>query len=1105
MLPTSDSNATFASSKIRRLNHTLVANPPPKVGTTAKVRAPDGRELPDPPKRPRFASENEERARAAFEHYAGMKPQSSGAAMPPGLAVLALADLGALEGCDAELVGRYVAESLSDAIDADRPVTYARFKSMCEVIEGRCEAGALGKPRNIGTMELVPPELLNSVAMRALFDSRAIDATGMGAPDPIDTHLKGTLTDKLMTMEAWNGMLLDAGLLATAGEDTRQTTRGEGCMTLAGACVAFARARGPTDRCDFAIAFVPDFFAGVAVVASTIGVSVGEVSCRLLALGPAPHVPTLAKLSAKDYGASVGHVDDPNEAFKLDVFESDVDDLASTGLSTPDVTRGTRPVFGATDKREAIERARACFRCLDVAHTGLVRLQDLVTILGQSGAFDHLDLNAAAVWLESRLGSLSAQQGNVVKYNQFADEVTLVDVGRHVRAVLRYHPPKGTESIQTPVNVDEAHGVNKENIAALRNVFERFCAAGAESGMAHEPHPRLMDLQRWVLCARNAAVFDVGFEKGAEAVAFARSCPPGNHRLDFHSFRVAVGFVAAQKKIDAREAVQWFKRAKLSMRPSARLAQFSVLADPGVHAGVTLATTRTRRGSSTDGPAASGGSNSSNSSSGENSPKNVPPSTPRSSFTGTRKAPRPDSLRPAVADPVNAELVIAAALGDTIEPPRAEHLPMVLADIGALEGLCPNRAGAAVHGAKVTLELHGDDAPLGRDDVVRASIALDLLRRSGSESLAPLTPAPPRSLKTYEDNPSFRKLYREFVTYGMDAKEKARVLKQLDATWQRANADADADASLINSQSAGWPKQSRVPRREGDKGLPLQSSCPCGNPRCSSTTHPHATWPIENDNPAKPFHANPVPFQGRELPDRAQMFAAVKPTSLGPDSREVAFDTAVGRKRNFVEAWTARLYGPPAPEIDPTTGRTKDGLTYAEAEAKIAAEFEEKNGPPSAGDGDRPGTATVPGAAARAAASKQRELLASLRADARGMNHAERTGQDVMERGRSTIKAERTETLGAAAAAAAEHARRRELPSAQRTVGLSLANFRKMCTESGLVGHAFTPAAVDVVFARSRAAGSTKVRVYFNPSRMGNWYDVFFLVYRFRGASFSEP
>ena len=448
-----------------------------------------------------------------------------------------------------------------------------------------------------------------------------------------------------------------------------------------------------------------------------------------------------------------------------------------------------------------------------------MRLQELVTILGQSGAFDHLDLNAAAVWLESRLGSLSAQQGNVVKYNQFADEVTLVDVGRHVRAVLRYHPPKGTESIQTPVDVDEAHGVNKENIAALRNVFERFCAAGAESGMAHEPHPRLMDLQRWVLCARNAAVFDVGFEKGAEAVAFARSCPPGNHRL-------GLSLVPSRRRLcrgaekDRREGGGAVVQAREAVHASvgATRAVFGRRGPGG-----------SRRGNPRDDDGRGGffngwtgrlqGSNSSNSSSGENSPKNVPPSTPRSSFTGTRKAPRPDSLRPAVADPVNAELVIAAALGDTIEPPRAEHLPMVLADIGALEGLCPNRAGAAVHGAKVTLELHGDDAPLGRDDVVRASIALDLLRRSGSESLAPLTPAPPRSLKTYEDNPSFRKLYREFVTYGMDAKEKARMLKQLDATWQRANADADADASLINSQSAGWPKQSRVPRREGDKGL----------------------------------------------------------------------------------------------------------------------------------------------------------------------------------------------------------------------------------------------------------------------------------------------
>ena len=138
-------------------------------------------------------------------------------------------------------------------------------------------------------------------------------------------------------------------------------------------------------------------------------------------------------------------------------------------------------------------------------------------------------------------------------------------------------------------------------------------------------------------------------------------------------------------------------------------------------------------------------------------------------------------------------------------------------------------------------------------------------------------------------------------------------------------ADADADPSLLDGGAAGWPKQGSIPRREGVKGAPLQSSCPCGNPRCSSTTHPHATWPIEVGNPAKPFHPNPVPYQGRELLDRRQMFAEVKPTSLGPDSREVAFLTAVGRRRNFVEARTAKLFEPPTPQIDPATGRTVDG------------------------------------------------------------------------------------------------------------------------------------------------------------------------------------
>ena len=1072
MLPTSTSNTTFASSKIRRLDHTLVANPPPKVGTTSRVRATDGQEPVDPPGRARFASEDDERARAAFAHYAGAKPGTAGAAMPPGFTVLALADLGALEGCDAELVGRYIAESLADEIDDHSPVTYARFKSMCEVIEGRRAAGALGNPRD-GEMELVPPELLDSVAMRALFDSYAVD---VDENDDTAGDKEENRSARLMTMEAWNGMLLDAGLLAPAGEDLRQTTRAPGALTLAGACVAFARARGPTRSRDASIAHVPDFFAALAAVARVAGVSVGEISCRLLALGPDPDRPSVGKLSSEDYGASLGFRGDPREAFGADAFEADVDDLASTGLSTPDVTRGTRPIFGATDRREAIERARACFRCVDVGHRGFARLEDLPVILGQAGGFDHLDLNAAAVWAESRLGSLSKRQGNIVKYNQFEHEVTLTDVGRHLRAALRYPPPEGTFAlVDGPVVIDEKT-VNSEDLAAVANVFERFCAAGAESGFTPDspPHPKLMDLRRWALCARNACVFDVGFERGAEVIAFARACPPGNHRVDFARFLCAVGWVAKQKGLDARGAVQWFKRAKVSMRPVAsKLAEFSVKANPGYHSGVALAAARPPLDSANHSPPSP--SSPAASSSGENSPKNAnaaPKSAaalPSSSFTATRKAPRADSLRPAVADPASAELVIAAALDNRAgDPLVAATLTMVLADIGALEGLCPNRAGAAVHGAKVSLQLHGDDARVGRDDVVRASMILDELRRSNSATIAPLKPAPARSLKTYEDNPSLRGTYREFATHGMEAEERDRVLRRLDATWQRGAADADADPSLLDGGAAGWPKQGSIPRREGVKGAPLQSSCPCGNPRCSSTTHPHATWPIEVGNPAKPFHPNPVPYQGRELPDRRQMFAEVKPTSLGPDSREVAFLTAVGRRRNFVEARTAKLFEPPTPQIDPNTGRTVDGFTYAEATSKIAEERAEAG----VSAGDRPGTATAPGAAARAAASKQRELLAASRAELEGLDPRERAGREATERGSASAIASRKSQLAAAAESAAEAAAtRRDVPSSQRC-GMSLDNFRKLCAESGVLGSGFTPSAVDVVFARSRAPGS---------------------------------
>ena len=129
-----------------------------------------------------------------------------------------------------------------------------------------------------------------------------------------------------------------------------------------------------------------------------------------------------------------------------------------------------------------------------------------------------------------------------------------------------------------------------------------------------------------------------------------------------------------------------------------------------------------------------------------------------------------------------------------------------------------------------------------------------------------------------------------------------------------------------------------------------------------------------------------------------------------------------------------------------STGRTVDGFTYAEARLKIKEEYSRAE---SSQNGDRPGTATVPGAAARAAASKQRELLAASRAELEGLDPTERAGREATERGSSSAVASRRARLASAAELAAETAAtRRVVPSSQRC-GMSLDNFRKLCAESG--------------------------------------------------------
>ena len=304
-------------------------------------------------------------------------------------------------------------------------------------------------------------------------------------------------------------MLENCGLIDNADDGTRW--RG-GMMSAAAANLIFARARGSAAECDAALAFAPDFIAALAWVATARGVHFGEVAGKVLALGPPPPVPTLA--AATDSGASKGYNDDPDEAFKYQLFDEH-DDLESTGLSTPaNSTRLSAAArAGAPPRDEASEAMREAFRCVDLAHRGAVPGSALIPLLGASGAFNHLDLNAAAVFIQSRLAR---------KFKEYDDELTLPECGAHLRAFLRLPPPAsvtaGGGPIRGPVSI--ASTIKPEDVDACRRIFERFCAAGREAGFGTEPHPALMDLPRWEVFARKAALFDVDLQLGGVVYKF---------------------------------------------------------------------------------------------------------------------------------------------------------------------------------------------------------------------------------------------------------------------------------------------------------------------------------------------------------------------------------------------------------------------------------------------------------------------------------------------------------------------------------------------------------------------------------------------------------
>ena len=344
---------------------------------------------------------------------------------------------------------------------------------------------------------------------------------------------------------------------------------------------------------------------------------------------------------------------------------------------------------------------------------------------------------------------------------------------------------------------------------------------------------------------------------------------------------------------------------------------------------------------------------------------------------GERLAPRPDSGRSRSRTRRGEERGRRSA-ADFGQAARAASAPMILADIGALEGFCPGpRLGAAVHGAKPSLGLHGDAlARVGR----ATPCARRRSRRAPEEKVGAdraLKPAPAQDARSYEDNPSLRgtlpRSRRRVGGWGAGATSLRR-------GWMPRGSGRRGRGrrALAARRARRWPKK----RGEIDpaKGGVRPGCAPAGvvpraitPSRCSViSTRTHATWPIEAGNSAKPLHPDPVPSTkvtrtrrrvGR-LADRRRLGKSIdgaRPRRGGPTTK----------LRGGEDGGAVRT---PAPRIEAATGRTSTSRAPSDVETRTNRRVVE---PPFGAR--RPGIDGA-GAAARAAASPQRELLDRLRA-----------------------------------------------------------------------------------------------------------------------------
>ena len=433
----------------------------------------------------------------------------------------------------------------------------------------------------------------------------------------------------------------------------------------------------------------------------------------------------------------------------------------------------------------------------------------------------------------------------------------------------------------------------------------------------------------------------------------------------------------------------------------------------------------------------------------------------------------------------------------------------VLADIGALEGVHPASAGAAIAGAKVALDVDANDAAVvSVDDVERLVATLAALRDVPGPARR-LDPPPPPTLRAYEDHDLLRRRFNEFAAFGASPRDATRLARRLDAAWQRSlvdervrddenrsddekdRSDDEKDRSVTDSKDRSDDEKDRSVTDSKDRRV------------TDSTARRDQKNRRVPDSTTRRVTCDPTATAGRDYPDASHLLGrAAELSSTGPDTRAIGFSSAYALPAGSLARRTARAFGADDAETAASSrGAASVGFVAAAKaggfapgsaaafavsrsagfagpnegrwEAIHGVDGEPLDAAASAAAERRAATVSSSSAAAAARASANRARSdAEKRESARSrMTREERVEDDVMHRGSSARRAVGARAVQDAGRLGAEaHASRLVAPD--RRAGASLANFRKWFSESGLLCDAFTPASLDVLHATCRAPGS---------------------------------